>query len=140
MTDRIDATPGPATVSEAAVDTALADYAKKYRRYHNEQERWFDNGRYGEEVPRLDRLLDDVNAARTRVVDLLAARTTARAEPTDAEIEAAALAHEAAVQHPGQWMAYRFDDPYATYKPGGFRFETMRAALIAARNAGQGVQ
>jgi len=77
------ATPGPVAVSEAAVDTALADYAKKYRRYHNEQERWFDNGRNGEEVPRLDRLLDDVNAARTRVVDLLAARTAARAEPTE---------------------------------------------------------
>lgn len=57
-------------------------------------------------------------------------------EPTEAEIIAAALAYESAFNHPkGHWKIYQHDDPRATYKPGGFKFETMRAALLAARNA-----
>jgi hypothetical protein len=79
----------------------------------------------------------EIGDAERRIAAAIDATTTPP-EPTDAEVEAAALAYEAAVKHPGPWAIYRFDDPYAAYKPNGFSFEAMRAALIAARNAGQG--
>lgn len=134
----IDATPGPATVSEEhplvspeLFDVGLDDLANEIERTFVARDGF---GYTPDELLELRQYIKDVY--RDTHAAALAARTTARAELTDAEIEAGAIALHDFTQEPsGQDRPWEnFPDEYQQL----FR-ERARVVLIAARNAGQEV-